>query len=59
MMTIEDLTNKQLLIEYYYWRSQVVEVEDNPDYSEEETSYIKEKFYMVKKEILKRMAGGK
>lgn len=59
MMAIEDLTNKQLLTEYYCWRAQAVEAEDNPNYSEEEKSYIKERLFMVKQEILKRMAGGK
>lgn len=59
MMTIEDLTNKQLLTNYYCWRLQVVEVEDNPNYSEAEKSYIKEQFDMVEQEIIKRMAGGK
>lgn len=59
MMTIEDLTNKQLLNNYHFWRKRVDEVEDDPNYSEAEKSYVKEQFEMAEKEALKRMAGGK
>lgn len=59
MRRIKDLTNKELLATYFYWKSEKDNLNYNPNYSEVRKKFIKEQFERAEKEVLKRMGGFK